>query len=66
MSHSNPAHADAANLAESTLPDYLGRWIAGVLRETHVLPALVHHQDRIAADVYALAAALGVCEDPED
>lgn len=57
MSNSNPAHAEAAQLAERVLPDYLGRWIAGVLRETHALPALIHHQDRIAADVLALAAA---------
>lgn len=55
MSATNPTHAEAAELAAVYLPEYLATWIAGILRETHTLPALIHHQDRIAQDILGMA-----------
>jgi hypothetical protein len=47
------------------LPKYLGDWIAGVLLESHSLPALVEHQDRLAeATMKSLEGAQGVPADP--
>lgn len=55
MAWTNPTHQRAAELAGDFLPEYMASWIAGVLRETHAIPALVHHQDRIAQDVLSIA-----------
>jgi hypothetical protein len=52
-----PDRQRAADLAEAYLPDYLGAWIAGALRETHSLPALIQHQGQLAADVIRLLSA---------
>jgi hypothetical protein len=39
MSTNNPTHAQAADMVADYLPEYMATWIAGVLRETHTLPA---------------------------
>lgn len=57
MALDNPAHAAAAALAGDYLPEYMASWIRGVLRETHTLPALVEHQDRLAQDVFGIAVS---------
>jgi hypothetical protein len=51
-------HREAALIAQRFLPEYLGEWIAGVLNQYHTLPALVHHQNRIARDVLDLVNKL--------
>lgn len=55
MSWMNPTHQRAAELAGDYLPEYMAAWIRGVLRETHTLPALIEHQDRLALDVLSIA-----------
>lgn len=55
MAWTNPTHQRAAELAGDYLPEYMATWIAGVLRETHALPALVRHQDQLAQDVLSIA-----------
>lgn len=55
MAWTNPTHQRAAELAGDYLPEYMAAWIAGVLRETHTLPALIHHQDQLARDVLSIA-----------
>jgi hypothetical protein len=51
-------HREAALIAQRFLPEYLGEWIAGVLNQHHTLPALVHHQNRLARDVLDLVNKL--------
>ena len=52
------AHERAAQLAENHLPNYLGAFLAGVLRQHHSLPPLIEHQDRIATDLIEMLSAI--------
>lgn len=65
MTNQNPVHVQAAEIARRHLPDYLGDWVAGVLLETHSLPPLIEHQDRLAeATMKSLELAQGLFPDP--
>lgn len=55
MALSKDDHRKAAELAREYLPEYMGQWVAGVLLETHTLPPLIDHQDKLTIDVMNIA-----------